>query len=78
MTNYILDHSTGRAIVMIYENSSGITERVVHVTAVTATLIKALDAGKPKTFRRDRILSASWLHGSSTASLPHANTAVMH
>ena len=68
MTNYILDHSVGRDILLIYEGTSGITERVVHVTSVSTTLIKALDAGKPKSYRRDRILAASWLRSSTTNS----------
>ncbi len=60
MTEYILDHARDRDIVLIYESTAGITQRLVHVVTVTDGFIRATDGGKIKTFRRDRILSACW------------------
>lgn len=61
MTNYILNHSVGRNICLLYDGPSGITSRTLHVFFVNDTILRGVENGHPKTFRRDRILSAGFL-----------------
>lgn len=61
MTDYILNHSVGRSICLLYDGPSGITSRTLQVFFVNDTILRGLEDGHPKTFRRDRVLSAGFL-----------------
>lgn len=74
MTDYILNHAVGRSIHLLYEAPSGITSRTLHVFFVNDTIIRGMENGHPKTFRRDRILSAGYLQEGLSMQHPAITT----
>ena len=73
MTKYILDHAVGRDCTIIYEGKKGVSRRIVHVLSVDEQRICGLEGDQLKTFRRDRILAATWLNSYQTCN-EHGHT----
>ncbi len=61
MTDYVLNHSVQRDVVLVYDGPHGLTERTIRVISVNDHQIRGLDGDCIKTFRRDRILAAGWV-----------------
>lgn len=62
VTKYILDHAVGRDCTIIYEGKKGVSRRIVHILSVDEHRICGLEDDQLKTFRRDRILAATWFN----------------
>jgi hypothetical protein len=73
MTKYILDHAAGRDCTIMYEGKNGVTRRSIHVLSVDEHRICGLEDNQLKTFRRDRILAATWQHAYEPSHGQYAN-----
>jgi len=71
MTDYVLNHSIGRMVILVYSGSQGLTERTIRVISVNNLYIRGFEGDQIKTFRRDRILAAGWM-GVRTGNEHHA------
>jgi hypothetical protein len=60
MTAYVLDHAKDKDVILMYESSKGITERLVHVVAVDGRFIRTYNNGQWRTFARERVLACSY------------------
>ena len=62
MTEYVLSHAAGKDIILVYDGPHGISQRIIRIRDVNEHLLRGVEDGKMKSFRRDRVLAASWLH----------------
>ncbi len=58
MTEYVLSHATGKDIILVYDGPHGISQRTIRIWDVNDDLLRGVEDGKMKSFRRDRVLAA--------------------
>ena len=72
MTEYVLSHATGKDIILVYDGPHGISQRTIRICDVNDSLLRGVEDGKMKSFRRDRVLAASWdAHASDKTGINH-------